>query len=234
VHYDAVVFDNDGVLTHPTPVDVLREATVEGFAAVGVDDPDPDHVDRMTLHVTPEDLRDASEAYDVDPERLWYERDAAFSRRQVADMEAGRKPLYEDFAAVRELDVPCGIVSTNQHRTIEAILDFHDVRPHFDTHHGREMEVGSLTRKKPNSHYLDRALDELGVEPENALFVGDSQSDVEAAANAGTDSAFVWRDHRADYDLRASPDYELDNLHDLHELTPSRTARASGSQTADR
>lgn len=233
VHYDAVVFDNDGVLTHPTPVEVLREATAEGFAAVGIDDPAPDHVDRMTLHVTPEDLHEVSETYGVDPQRLWYERDAAFSRRQVADMEAGRKPLYEDYAAVSDLDVPCGIVSTNQHRTIEEILDFHDIRAQFDTHHGREMEVESLHRKKPNAHYLDRALDELGVEPGSALFVGDSQSDVEAARNAGTDAAFVWRDHREGYELDETPDYEFDTLHDLLELPPA-TARASGAQAADR
>jgi HAD superfamily hydrolase (TIGR01549 family) len=217
VNYDAVIFDNDGVLTHPTPVDVLREATIEGFAAVGVDDPDPDHVEELTLGVTPADLDAACTAHDVDPDDLWYERDLAFSRTQVADMQAGRKPLYEDYDAVRGLDVPRGIVSTNQHRTIEEILDFHEIRGDFDTHYGREMEVASLTKKKPNAHYLDRALGDLGVEPERALFVGDSRSYVEAAANAGTDSAFLWRDHRADYELDVTPDYELDALYDLYD-----------------
>jgi len=218
VTYDAVVFDNDGVLTHPTPLDVLQEATREGFAAVGVDDPDPEHVERMTMHVTPEDLRAASGAYGVDPERLWYERDLAFSRKQVADMEAGRKPLYEDYEAVRGLDVPRGIVSTNQHRTIEEILDYHGIRGDFRAYYGREMEPASLRRKKPEPHYLDLALADLGVAPERALFVGDSQSDVEAAANAGADSAFVWREHRADYDLSVEPDHEVETLHDLRAL----------------
>ncbi|MFC3477201.1 HAD family hydrolase [Halobacterium litoreum] len=213
--YDAVVFDNDGVLTHPTPVERLRAATVEGFAAAGVEDPAPEHVDRMTFHVTPEDLQTASDAYGVDPETLWYERDAAFSRTQIADMEAGEKPLYPDYDAVPAIDAPRGIVSTNQHRTIEAILDFYEIRGDFATHYGREMEPASLHKKKPNAHYLDRALADLGVAPEDALFVGDSQSDVEAAHNAGTDSAFLWRDHRADYDLGVEPDHELDSLRDL-------------------
>jgi HAD superfamily hydrolase (TIGR01549 family) len=218
VTYDAVVFDNDGVLTHPTPIDVLREATVDGFAAVGVEDPDPDHVDRMTLHVTPEDLQAASAAYGVDPEALWRQRDLAFSKTQVADMRDGRKPLYEDYDAVRGLDVPRGIVSTNQHRTIEEILDFHGIRSDFHAYYGREMEPASLRRKKPNSHYLDRALADLEADPERTLFVGDSNSDLAAAANAGTDSAFLWRDHREDYDLSATPDHELDTLHDLHDI----------------
>ncbi|WP_232686187.1 HAD family hydrolase [Halobacterium zhouii] len=218
MNYDAVIFDNDGVLTHPTPLDVLRDATREGFAAVGVDDPHPDHVEELTMHATPADLDAACTAHGVDPDDLWYERDLAFSRAQVADMEDGRKPLYEDYDAVRALDASRGIVSTNQHRTIEAILDFHDIRGDFDTHYGREMEIASLTKKKPNAHYLERALADLDVDPHRALFVGDSETDVEAAHNAGTDSAFIWRDHRDGLELSVNPDYELDGLDDLHEL----------------
>ncbi|MDH5019489.1 HAD family hydrolase [Halobacterium rubrum] len=213
--YDAVVFDNDGVLTYPTPRDVLREATVDAFERVGVTDPTSEHVDAIHLHVTPDDLQTAAGAYDLDPAELWRARDEAFAEVQIADMEQGRKPLYEDYDAVRSLDGPRGIVSTNQHATIEAILDHHGIRGDFHTHYGREMVPASLHRKKPESHYLDRALADLDVDPGDALFVGDSESDVLAARNAGTDSAFLWRDHRDGYELDATPDYELDSLHDL-------------------
>ena len=216
--YDAVVFDNDGVLTHPTPRDVLREATVDAFERVGVPDPDPAHVDAVHLHVAPEDLQTAAGAYGLDPAELWRARDEAFAKTQVADMEAGRKPLYGDYDAVRELTVPRGIVSTNQHATIEAILEYHGIRADFQAHYGREMEPASLRKKKPASHYLDRALADLGVDPGDALFVGDSESDVLAAENAGTDSAFLWRDHREDYDLDATPDHELDSLRELPDV----------------
>ncbi len=216
--YDAVVFDNDGVLTHPTPRDVLREATVDAFERVGVSDPDSEHVDAVHLHVTPDDLQTAADAYDLDPAELWYARDAAFSEAQIADMEQGRKPLYGDYDAVSSLDGPRGIVSTNQHATIEALLDHHGIRNDFQTHYGREMEPASLHKKKPESHYLDRALADLGVDPGDALFVGDSESDVLAAENAGTDSAFLWRDHRDGYDLDATPDYELDSLWGLTDV----------------
>ncbi|WP_336036483.1 HAD family hydrolase [Halobacterium yunchengense] len=216
--YDAVVFDNDGVLTHPTPRDVLRDATVEAFERVGVADPDPAHVDAIHLHVTPDDLRTAADAYGLDAAALWRARDEAFSETQVADLERGRKPLYDDYGAVPELDVRRGIVSTNQHRTIEEILDVHGIREHFGAYYGREMEPASLRKKKPDSHYLDCALADLGVDPERALFVGDSQSDVEAARNAGTDAAFLRRDHRADYDLTVDPEYELQSLYDLRDV----------------
>ena len=216
--YDAVVFDNDGVLTHPTPRDVLREATVDAFERVGVPDPAPEHVDAVHLHVTPADLQTAAGAYDLDPAVLWRARDEAFSETQVADMRQGRKPLYPDYEAVRELTVPRGIVSTNQHATIDAILDYHGIGGDFQTHYGREMEPASLRKKKPGSHYLDRALADLGVDPGDALFVGDSESDVLAAENAGTDSAFLWRDHREGYALDATPDHELDSLRELPDV----------------
>jgi len=218
VTYEAVVFDNDGVLTHPTPRDVLRAATVEAFERVGVADPDPEHVDAVHLHVTPGDLRTAAGAYDLDPAALWRARDEAFSETQIADMRRGRKPLYEDYAAVRRVDAPRGIVSTNQHATIEAILEYHGIHGDFRTYYGREMEPASLRKKKPNSHYLDRALADLGVDPGDALFVGDSESDVLAARNAGTDAAFLWRDHRDGDELDAAPDYELDSLRDLPDV----------------
>jgi len=218
VTYEAVVFDNDGVLTHPTPRDALRAATVDAFERVGVADPDPEHVDAVHLHVTPDDLRTAADAYGLDPAALWRARDEAFAETQIADMERGRKPLYEDYDAVRAVDAPRGIVSTNQHATIEAILEYHGIREDFRAYYGREMEPASLRKKKPESHYLDCALADLGVDPGDALFVGDSESDVLAARNAGTDAAFLWRDHRDGYELDATPDYELESLHGLADV----------------
>ena len=55
------------------------------------------------------------------------------------------------------------------------------------------MTVESLERKKPNTHYVERALSDLDADA--ALYVGDSESDVVAADRAGLDSAFVRRPH---------------------------------------
>jgi phosphoglycolate phosphatase-like HAD superfamily hydrolase len=45
--YDAVLFDNDGVLMTPIGHEALREAARSAFHAVGVDDPTPAHVDAL-------------------------------------------------------------------------------------------------------------------------------------------------------------------------------------------
>ncbi|WP_101294570.1 HAD family hydrolase [Halegenticoccus soli] len=227
--YDAVLFDNDGVLVTLVEYEVLREAARETFASLGVE-PDPAHVDEMALGVTPEVLSTVCSAYELDPDEFWSVRDRTASLAQQAEVRAGRKALYGDFDAVRALDPPLGIVSSNQQETIDFLLNHFGIGDLFETAYGREPTVESLRRKKPEAHYLERALTDLGAE--RALFVGDSDVDVLAAANAGIDSAFVRRDHRADHSLKAEPTYEIDGLADLLEIDGVSAAPAAGEERA--
>jgi len=211
--YEAVLFDNDGVLVEPVGRSVLRRATWEAFDALGVSDPDPDDVDRLSIGVTPDVLADVCDDYGLDPERFWRARDYHSSHAQRAELRAGRAALYDDFDAVRDIDAPRGIVSSNQQDTVEFMHDFFATRDLFQTAYGRTPTLQSLARKKPDPHYLHRALADLDVE--SALFVGDSESDLLAARNAGLDAAFIRRPHRESYDLSLTPTYELDGLADL-------------------
>jgi HAD superfamily hydrolase (TIGR01549 family) len=211
--YEAVLFDNDGVLVEPVGRSVLRRATWEAFDALGVPDPDPDDVARVSIGTTPDLLSSVCSTYDLDPARFWRARDYHSSHAQRAELRAGRAALYDDFDAVREIDAPRGIVSSNQQETVEFMHDFFATRDLFATAYGREPTIRSLERKKPDPYYLHRALADLDAD--DALFVGDSESDVLAARNAGLDAAFVRRPHRQSYDLAVDPTYELDGLADL-------------------
>ncbi|SEA07059.1 haloacid dehalogenase superfamily, subfamily IA, variant 3 with third motif having DD or ED/haloacid dehalogenase superfamily, subfamily IA, variant 1 with third motif having Dx(3-4)D or Dx(3-4)E [Haloplanus vescus] len=211
--YEAVLFDNDGVLVEPVGRSVLRRATWEAFDALGVSDPDPDDVDRLSIGVTPDVLADVCDDYGLAPERFWRARDYHSSHAQRAELRAGRAALYDDFDAVRDIDAPRGIVSSNQQDTVEFMHDFFATRDLFQTAYGRTPTLQSLARKKPDPHYLHRALADLDVE--SALFVGDSESDLLAARNAGLDAAFIRRPHRESYDPSVTPTYELDGLADL-------------------
>ena len=214
--YEAVLFDNDGVLVEPVGRSVLRRATWEAFDALGVSDPDPDDVDRVSIGVTPDLLSTVCATYDLDPERFWRARDYHSSHAQRAELRAGRAALYDDFDAVRDVDAPRGIVSSNQQETVEFMHDFFATRDLFATAYGRDPTIRSLSRKKPDPYYLHRALSDLDADV--ALFVGDSESDVLAARNAGLDAAFVRRPHRESYDLSVEPTYELDGLADLLDI----------------
>ena len=118
---------------------------------------------------------------------------------QLDAFRAGTRDRYDDVAAIADLSQDCGIVSNNHHSTVAFVLDFFDLRSSFDTHYGREKTVDSLRRKKPNPHYLDRALADLDAA--SALYIGDSESDVIVARRAGIDSVLVRRSHCRDVDL---------------------------------
>jgi phosphoglycolate phosphatase len=214
--YDAVLFDSDGVLVEPPSRERKRAGHRDAFRAVGVEDPDPGHVESLFSGVTLDGLREIAASHDLDPETLWTARERCDERSQLAAFRAGDRTTYDDVGVVRDLPGPRGVVSNNHHSTVEFKLDFFELDPLFDTYYGREMTVESLELKKPNTHYLDRALPDL--EAESALYVGDSESDVLAAHCADLDSAFVRRAHTRETELDEEPTYELGSLEELATL----------------
>ena len=214
--YDTVVFDNDGVLVGRTHFEVLREATAETFTQFGVSDPDSDHVEDMTIGATPEQVATVSDVYDFDPETFWRARDSTVSGAQQEEARAGRKAPYDDIQTVADLDISTGIVSSNQQETVDFLLDHFEISGLFNTAYGREATIESLRLRKPNSHYLEQALSDLDAD--SALYVGDNESDVRAAENAGIDSAFIRRPHRTNWDLNVWPTWDIDSLDDLHAI----------------
>lgn len=214
--YDAVVFDNDGVLVGRTRYDRLHEAAWDAFEAVGVEDPDPEHVESMVVGVTPEAVREVCATYDLVSDEFWAARDRTAAAIQREEVREGRKRLYDDVSTLGDLEQSFGIVSSNQQATVDFVLEHFGVADLFEAAYGREPTVESLRRKKPEPHYIERAL--AALEAETALFVGDNESDVRAAENAGVDSAFVRRPHRVDHDLSVDPTYDIDSLTDLHSI----------------
>jgi len=219
VTYDTVVFDNDGVLVGRTSFDVLRAATEETFALFDVTDPDPDHVEDMTIGATPKQVNFICDVYDMNPDIFWRTRDRQLSLAQQEEARAGRKTPYDDIHELHDLDVDMGIVSSNQQETVDFLLEHFEVGEHFQTAYGREATIESLTHRKPNSHYIDKALADLDAD--SALFVGDNESDIRAANNAGIDSAFIRRPHRRNWDLNVWPTWEIQELSDLHRVCSS-------------
>ena len=212
--YDAVVFDNDGVLTTPTRREARDRAVREAFASVGIVDPPEAHLETLVRPDVPA-LRAIAAAHDVSAETLWEARERAAIDAQVEEIRAGRKVLYDDVDALAALEQPRAIVSNNQHETIGEIVSHFGLEG-FDPWYGREPTVKGIERKKPTPYYLEKALADL--ETTNALYVGDSEIDVIAADACGIDSAFVWRSHREGYELEAEPTYEIDSLEELTDL----------------
>ena len=214
--YDTVVFDNDGVLVGRTRFDVLRDATRNAFEECGVEEPAPDDVEQMTIGATPGSVGTVCQTYDLDPGSFWRTRDDVVSRAQQQEARQGRKTPYDDLDELQDLDVQMGIVSSNQQATVDFLVDHFDGFDRMGAAYGREPTIHSLQLRKPNPHYIEQALGDLDAN--NALFVGDNESDVRAAENAGIDSAFIRRPHRRDWDLNVWPTWEIDRLSDLHDI----------------
>jgi len=213
--YDAVVFDNDGVLTERTETAVLRRAAVAAFESFGVT-PAEETVDELLRGVDPTWVEETCERLSVDATAFWRERDAQFSRFQCRAADAGRKPPYDDVSVLADLSVPLGVVSNNQDATIDHLFEVHDLHRHFETWYGREPTLESVHRKKPEPHYLERALADLDAD--DALYVGDKETDVRAAHAAGADSMLVRREHNRDLAPDPTPTHDVDSLHAVRRL----------------
>ena len=212
--YEAVVFDNDGVLVRLTEMDVLRRAARAAFADHGVEDPP----ETLVEHAASGDL-DALAAVEGSLELsladYWASREERAIDHQREAIRAGEKPLYDDVSALHDLPHRKAVVSNNQHGTVEFIVDHYGLADHFEHVVGREHTLDGARRRKPEPHYLDRVLDDLDTR--DALYVGDSPKDVEVAHRAGVDSAFLRREHRADTVLDREPTYEVETLTALAE-----------------
>lgn len=216
MNYDAIIYDNDGVLTELSDPAIVQDAARDAFESFDVTNPTDEHVEAMASGVTVDRLERVCGEYELDPAAFWKERDTNSSRAQRTAIRDGRKPLYDDIEAVWSLDQPRGIVSSNQHATIECIIDHFDLDEEFETFYGRKPTIEHIEQKKPEPHFIERAMMDLGSE--NALYVGDSPCDVEAAENAGIDSAFVRRPHRSDTELSVEPTYDVDDLWELERV----------------
>jgi HAD superfamily hydrolase (TIGR01549 family) len=211
--YDAVLFDNDGVLVELMDIESIYGAVEETFGEFGVE-PSPQDVETL-VGVGPETLDRVCSKYCIDPESFWRRRDENVSRVQRAAFEDGGKPPYDDIDVVERLarSRDAAVVSNNQQATVDHVVS--SLGLPVESVHGRNPTVESLRRKKPSPFYVERALDELGTR--DAVYVGDSGTDVVAAEAAGIDSAFVRRPHRTDATLDAEPTYEVDSLYELEE-----------------
>lgn len=208
--YDAVVFDNDGVLVELTPMDVLRSAVRDAFADVGVTDPDPQLVELAADHEDLAALETVETEHGVALDAFWEARERRAIEHQQALVRDGDKPAYDDLHRITELDAALGVVSNNQQATVDTVVDHYDLREAVGTVYGREPTVAGARRRKPDTHYLDRALADLDTT--DALYVGDSETDVLTAQRAGIDAVFLRRPHRADLNLSVTPTDEFDSL----------------------
>lgn len=217
--YDALLFDVDGVLLelHADHPSVYRQAVATTFEEFDISPTNAD-LDAFISGATVEDMRRVCTEHGIEFETFWPRREANASTLQRTMMDDGERVPYDDCAVLGELaaDHDMGVVSSNQHATVEYMLERFDLAQLFDAVYGRDPTVEGFRRTKPDTQYLERAMTDLDVT--EGLYVGDSACDVTAAHRAGLDSVFVRRSHRESYSLPEEPTYEISSLLALPDL----------------
>lgn len=219
--FDAVLFDLDGTLIDSTELIVRsyqhtlrelaqrepsRESIISGFGTPLVDNlhrlsPNPSLVPQMV------------DVYSEYNERHHDELVTPFA----AATEAVRR--------LRAAGVPLAIVTGKRRRYAQMGLRLAGLDAHFDA----VIPPECTERGKPDPEPVRAALRKLEVEPDRALFVGDSPHDVAAARAAGVAAAAVaWGPFERSVLEAAGPDHWLDDGGDVLALVGlSGTARAS-------
>jgi HAD superfamily hydrolase (TIGR01509 family) len=116
-------------------------------------------------------------------------------RHELAGV-ASTPPLRGAIELLTELharNTPCAIVTSNSSRTVRSWLTRYHLQATVKVVVGRD----SMMALKPDPSMLSRALAELQVSTEDAIFVGDSKADLSAARSLGVRFAAIGAKHRA-------------------------------------
>lgn len=163
--YRAVLYDLDGTLVR-LAVDwtAVEQEIATVLRTAGVDPED----------LVTWDLLDAADAVGIreEVEGILSRHEREGARR------ADRLPLAD---ALLDDDVPTGVVSLNAEAAVRIALEKESLLDAVDVVVGRD----TVDARKPDPEPVLAALDALSVAPEDALFVGDSDTDEQAAHRAG-------------------------------------------------
>ncbi|MFB6092893.1 MAG: HAD family hydrolase [Haloquadratum sp.] len=169
--YDAVVWDLDGTLVRlSVDWEEVTGDVAELFDAHGVDASDVDLWEMLHL---------------ADESGLREEVESVIAAHERAGAERSRRLSHADVVGEFRTEGVCSLNAENACRTA---LDVHGLSAHVDAVVGRD----TLATQKPDPEPLLETLRRMGVGPDEAVFVGDSERDAEAARRAGV--AFRYAD----------------------------------------
>ena len=133
--------------------------------------------------------------------------------------------VVETVDFIRAVGHPVGVVTSKTEWMAKKGLDHVGLGPHFDVVIGCD----TCERHKPDPEPVHKALERLGYQPADALFVGDSVHDMAAGNAAGvTTVAAVWGPFTRE-DLAASrPKHYLQRIGDLPRLLSDLQAHRNG------
>ncbi len=217
-----VIFDLDGTIVD-SQANIVR-AVEAVAAALGVDAPPAAEIplviglslDKALLKLFP----------DIDSE-THKEMDATYRKifKQLRSSPDYHEPLFpgthDALDALEKAGFLLGIATGKAQRGVNYLLKRHGLEGRFVTSQTPDTAPG-----KPHPGMILNALQETGVEAENAVMVGDTSFDIQMARAANVQSVGVsWGNHPPDTLVDAGADQMIEHLdhllHAVQTLTPS-------------
>ena len=132
-----------------------------------------------------------------------------------------RKGVKELLDLLKEMKKKVGLVTNVGKRAVQEALGRFGVRDFFD----EVVTRNDTTFMKPKGEGIRRCLSALGVRREEAIFIGDSLSDLYAARDAGVKVAIVKGGESSPQEIMKSPpDYLWDSLKEVLEILKDQSA----------
>jgi phosphoglycolate phosphatase len=213
--YGSVIFDLDGVI-----LDSMQEqgwkyrATREALSELGVEEEYEEEVlDAVLGDQGYEECVRVCGEVGVDPRKAWSLVAEKTSQARMQQIEENGFGLVDGAEQVldelRESQVKLGVISNAPDQAVEMVIDYFDLRGYFKFFRGVQS-FEDLKARKPHPNHLELAKFQLKRDP--YLYIGDHESDVQAAANAEMDSVWV---HPKDLD---EPTYTVESLRRILEV----------------
>ena len=214
--YRAYIFDLDGTLTDSR--EAICHGVIHSLESIGVDGITPGEVipwiGRPLIEIFPHFMRRAGVRREVDDELY---------RRLLASYLEGHNARFPDgvhiypgvpetLERLRREGARLAIATTKHEDAALFVTEGVGLKALVDTVCGTDKD----DPVKPDPFVLQKALDRLGVEPPDALAVGDTASDVLAARAAGCAAAAVTYGFGGEVELRAAgPDLWLERITEI-------------------
>jgi phosphoglycolate phosphatase len=194
VKYPLIVFDWDGTIidSASTIAESIREASRE----MGLEVPS----EERARHVIGLGLHDALTAAVPDlpaeryPEFVASYRKHFLVRKDAMQLFGGMKELLQRLERTHRLAIATG----KSRRGLDRDLEFHDLKPLFAA-----SRCADETNPKPHPAMLLEIMEELAVQRNSSLMIGDTSHDLEMARAAGVAALAVTYGAHAEAGLRA-------------------------------
>ncbi|WP_117362721.1 HAD family hydrolase [Natrarchaeobaculum sulfurireducens] len=213
----AVLFDMDGVILRGYGTDPEVHSRALHDAVVDLElDVEYEALAALETYEYTDEFAETCIRLGIDPSEFYALREHYSAQRSIERIQAGKRELYPDVTALDTLveQCPTALVSNNYDPTVSFVVDHFDLRT-FSYVRGRDLGVEGFCRRKPDPYYLEEAIDTLEID--GGLYVGDRETDLIAAENAGLLPVLLRRSHNETLEPQFESYLEIESLQELLE-----------------